>query len=127
MSDAKRNIAGRKENPEGDACEPSPEALARRLAPVLVRRSAAAPLPERAGSSFFYELDQGWETRILLQDSEVYKVYTVLALEESFANERAKVIFIPRASTVTRAAALRVCRCHGAGKTVFYEVKGDEP
>jgi len=124
MSDVKRNAAEREEKPEEDAS--SPEMLARRLAPVLARRSAAASIPERAGSSFFYELDQGWETRILLQDSEVHKVYTVLALEEAFLDERAKVIFIPRASSVTRIVALRVCRRHGAGKTVFYEVKGNE-
>lgn len=104
----------------------SPEAFAKRLTPVLARRTAASSVPERAGSSFFYELGQGWETRILLQDSEVRKAYTALALEELFMDDRAKVIFIPRASSVTRVVALRICRRHGAGKTVFYEVKGNE-
>lgn len=92
----------------------------------IARQRAAHAFPTRAGFSFFYELDGGWETRILAEDADVRKVRTTLELEDAFTDARVKIIFIPKMSAVTRTVALRVCRRHGAGKTVFYEGKDDE-
>ena len=96
------------------------------LLPGIARQQAARTFPTRAGFSFFYELDGGWETRILMEDAEVRKVYTSRELEDAFVDTHVKIIFIPAASAVTRTVALRVCRRHGAGKTVFYEGKDNE-
>ncbi|HEY8191163.1 MAG TPA: hypothetical protein VIG74_01970 [Alphaproteobacteria bacterium] len=109
-----------------DGLSPEDEATARRLLPEVARERAVRNFPTRAGFSFFYELDGGWETRILMEDSEVRKVSTSTALEEAFTDESVKIIFIPKSSAVTRTVALRVCRRHGAGKTVFYEGKDNE-
>jgi hypothetical protein len=109
-----------------DGISEEDNALARKLLPEVAHERAVRNFPTRAGFSFFYELSGGWETRILMEDSEVRKVSTSLALEEAFADPRVKIIFIPRSSAVTRTVALRVCRRHGAGKTVFYEGKDNE-
>lgn len=101
------------------------EALAA-LLPYAARQRAARTFPTRAGFSFFYELGGGWETRILQDDPEVCKARTARDLEEAFMDEKIKIIFIPKVSAVTKSVALRVCRRHGAGKTVFYEGKDDE-
>ena len=102
------------------------DSIARRLLPDVARERAAHTFPTRAGFSFFYELDGGWETRILMEDQEVRKARTAMDLEEAFMDARVKIIFIPKSSAVTRTVALRVCRRHGAGKTVFYEGKDHE-
>lgn len=102
------------------------EGLARKLLPEVAHERAVRNFPTRAGFSFFYELDGGWETRILMEDSEVRKVNTSMALEDAFTDPSVKIIFIPKSSAVTRTVALRVCRRHGAGKTVFYEGKDHE-
>ena len=102
------------------------DSLARKLLPDVARERAARSFPTRAGFSFFYELDGGWETRILMEDTEVRKVRTAMELEEAFMDVRVKIIFIPKSSAVTRTVALRVCRRHGDGKTVFYEGKDHE-
>jgi|GEM_PF-838071 len=102
------------------------DVMAEKLLPAIARQQAARTFPTRAGFSFFYELDGGWETRILTEDAEVCKVHTSRELEDAFVDANVKIIFIPRTSAVTRTVALRVCRRHGAGKTVFYEGKSDE-
>lgn len=96
------------------------------LLPHVARQRAARTFPTRAGFSFFYELGGGWETRILQDDPEVCKARTARDLEDAFTDGRVKIIFIPKTAAVTKNVALRVCRRHGAGKTVFYEGKDNE-
>ena len=111
---------------EGNFVPGNDDSLAKSLLPNMARQRAARSFPPRAGFSFFYELGGVWETRILMEDAEVRKARTGLELEEAFADAKVKIIFIPKSSAVTRTVALRVCRRHGAGKTVFYEGKDHE-
>lgn len=103
------------------AGEPSDE-----LQRMMARRQDSArvsPLePERAGASFFFEVKSGWEIRTLADDESVRKVYTTLGLEDAFHDQTVRTILIPRDSSVTKTAAMRVCGRHGQGKTVFFEV-----
>lgn len=93
---------------------------------MMARRRETAhisPLePERAGASFFFEVKGGWEVRALVDDENVRKVYTTSGLEDAFHDQTVRTILIPRDSSVTKIAAMRVCGRHGHGKTVFFEV-----
>jgi len=100
--------------------------LTAKLLPVIARKKAASNFPTHAGASFFYELEGGWETRILEKDSEVCKVRSALQLEEAFADPKVKTILIPGDAGITRTVAMRICERHGLGKTVFFEVSQNE-
>lgn len=115
-----------KKNVTEPAAAEDETSLAAALLPHAARQRAARAFPTRAGFSFFYELDGGWETRILQDDPDVCKAHTARELEEAFTDENVKIIFIPKTSAITKNVALRVCRRHGAGKTVFYEGKDNE-
>ncbi len=100
--------------------------LAAGMLPVMARKRATKTFPVHSGASFFYELDSGWETRILEQDDDVRTVRSTLDLEDAFSDEKVKTILIPDNSSITRHVAMRVSRRHGQGKTVFYEVNESE-
>lgn len=100
--------------------------LAEGLLPVIARKKIAAGIPVYAGSSFFYEVGRGWESEVLRTDSSVTQARDTLALEEAFMNPAVKAILIPEGSAISKTVALRICRRHGLGKTVFYEVNDHE-
>ncbi len=93
---------------------------------MMARRRETAHIsslePERAGASFFFEVKGGWEVRALVDDENVRKVYTTSGLEDAFHDQTVRTVLIPRDSSVTKTAAMRVCGRHGQGKTVFFEV-----
>lgn len=99
------------------------EQLAAKLLPLIAKRKAAGHLPINAGSSFFYELETGWETDLLRKDDEITVVRNSMELEGAFMNPKIKMILVPYYASMTKAAALRICRRFGQGKTVFYEVE----
>lgn len=102
------------------------ERMSAGLLPVVARKKAADVLPVNAGSSFFYEVVRGWETKILKQDEKIYKVRDTMQLEEAFIDTKVRTILIPFDASITKTVALRVCRRHGQGKTIFYEVEENE-
>ena len=96
------------------------KAFARRVEEA--RRShlyAGAPTTE--GGSYFFDVEPGWETRVLRTDQKVTTVLSVQHLEEAFTDPTVSTIFIPADSSITRTIARRVCQRHGQGKTVFFE------
>ena len=97
----------------------SPDELMR----MVARRRETALEPQRIGASFFFEVKGGWEVRALVDDLNVRKVYTVSGLEDAFHDQTVRTILIPHDSSVGRTAAMRVCRRHGQGKTVFFETR----
>ncbi len=95
--------------------------LTAQLLPVIARKKAACNLPKNAGSSFFYEIEKGWEADVLRQDEDVCVAKNTLELEDAFLDQKVKTILIPYDASITQTVALRVCRRHGLGKTIFYE------
>ncbi len=93
---------------------------------MMARRREAAHIaalePQRAGASFFFEVKSGWELRALTDDENVRKVYTTSGLEDAFHDQTVRTILIPRDSSITKTAAMRVCGRHEQAKTVFFEV-----
>ena len=92
------------------------------LLAYVARRGAARGFPVIAGTSYFYEVQAGWESRVLREDSRILKVYTTFELEDAFASRSGDTILVPIGAAITKTVAQRVCRRHGEGKTVFYEV-----
>jgi hypothetical protein len=82
--------------------------------------------PLVSGASHFYEVAGGWETDIFKGSRNVKLVMNVRDLEDAFLDTGVRTIFIPRQASVTRNVALRVCRRHGQGKSVFFEVENHE-
>lgn len=114
-------MSTQKQNMSHDHAPDSVKGLASKLLPIVARKKAANNLPVNAGGSFFYELGKGWETDILRKDNDVCTVTNVFELEDAFTDQRIKTILIPHNASITKTIALRVCRRHGQGKTVFYE------
>jgi hypothetical protein len=102
------------------------KSLARQIAGTVGRNHLTAGMPATEGGSYFFEVRPGWETRVLRSDSKVTTVLSVRHLEEAFVDPTVLTIFIPADSAITRALARRVCRRHGRGKTVFFEISGSE-
>lgn len=88
---------------------------------MVARRHKAEGAPQQVGASFFFEVKPGWEVRALSDDLNVRKVFTVSGLEDAFHDKTVRTVLIPRDAAVGRNTALRVCRRHGEGKTVFFE------
>jgi len=102
------------------------EQMAAKLLPLIAKRKMAGEIPFNAGASFFYEIDAGWETDMLLHDPAAQSVRNIMELEKAFDDRAVKTILIPYYASLTRAAALRVCQRHNQAKTVFFEVKDYE-
>lgn len=96
--------------------------MAAQLLPAIARKKAACSFPIQAGGSYFYDVPSGWQTDALLCDRDVRAVRNMLALEDAFLDPETHMIFIPGDASITKTVALRVCRRHGQGKTIFYEV-----
>ncbi|MFN3828226.1 MAG: hypothetical protein ACK4NR_11455 [Micavibrio sp.] len=89
---------------------------------MVTRRQKAEGAPQQVGASFFFEVKPGWEVRALADDLNVRKIFTLSGLEDAFHDKTVRTILITRESSVSRNVAIRVCRRHGQGKTVFFEI-----
>lgn len=96
--------------------------MAVRLLPGIARKKAATGFPDLAGLSYLYEVRSGWEGDALRLDPDIQKATTTQALEAAFADPSVKAVLIPADGSITRQVALKICRRHGHGKTIFYEV-----
>jgi hypothetical protein len=100
--------------------------LAKKMVEAIGRTHLTSGQPAIEGGSYFFEVKPGWETRVLRDDSKVTTVLSVTHLEEAFIDPTVTTVFIPSDSSITRSVARRVCRRHGNGKTIFFEVAGYE-
>jgi|JI10StandDraft_1071094.scaffolds.fasta_scaffold07652_13 hypothetical protein len=91
------------------------------------KATSMAMEPRQVGASFFFEVRSGWEVQALSDDSGVRKVYTASGLEDAFHDKTVRTVLIPCDATLNRTVAMRVCRRHGDGKTVFYEIRDCDP
>lgn len=98
-------------------------AMTAKLLPVIARKKIAGDIPVNAGSSYFYEVKSGWETDILRKADDVYIARMPADIESAFEDWKIKTILIPFDASVTKAIAIRICKRHSRGKTVFYEVR----
>lgn len=92
------------------------------------RETAHQPVgePQSAGASFFFEVKGGWEVQALVDDVGVRKVYTVSGLEDAFHDQTVRTILVPCDANIHKNVAMRVCKRHGRGKTVFFETGSDD-
>jgi hypothetical protein len=100
--------------------------LAKKVVEAIGRTHLTNGKPATEGGSYFFEVKPGWETRVLRDDSKVTTVLSVVHLEEAFTDPTVATVFIPSDSSITRTVARRVCRRHGNGKTIFFEVSAYE-
>lgn len=100
--------------------------MAADLLPIIARKRAACNFPIQAGGSYFYDVPSGWQTDALRVDREVRVVRNSFELEDAFVDPATHMVLIPQDASITKTVALRVCRRHGQGKTIFYEVSGHE-
>ncbi len=98
------------------------ERLAADLLPVIARKSLARAMPDHVGQSYIYETTAGWETEAMGADETVMVVRDMRALEEAFLNMAVKTVIVPAGAAMNRTVLHRVCRRHGHGKAIFYEV-----
>ncbi len=96
--------------------------MAAEILPVIARKKMASIFPVQAGWSYLYTVSMGWETDVLRLDEDVFTAHNILEFEHAFSNPDIHMVFVPRDSSVTRSAALRICRRSTQIKTIFYEV-----
>lgn len=83
---------------------------------------AAKAMPVHAGNSYLYDVPQGWEQNVLLQDNDIKLVRNTRDMDECYEDQNVKAILIPKESAITREAAIAVCSGKPQAMTVFFEV-----
>lgn len=111
---------------EQTALKDQKEENLKRAMPLLARSKAATLVPTKCGHSYFYEIQSGWEARVMEKDDDISKALSSFDLEQAFMRTDIKRILIPRGANLAKELALKICERQPVGKTVYFERKNDE-
>ena len=102
------------------------EALAQKILPSIARVRLSRQTLKKAGNCNLYDIKDGWEKRVLLQDEMVSKVFNTRDLERALRHPEHETILIPRQSNINRLALEQICEQHTLVKTIYFESRKDK-
>lgn len=94
----------------------------RRVSVLLAQQDAMqAEQHMLSHGSRLYRVPAGWQARVVADDPGVAVCQTLLQLDHAVADANKPVIFLPVGAMMTVEDIDKVCRRHGAVKTLFWE------
>lgn len=99
---------------------------ARKILPSIARVRLSRQRIKKAGNCHLYDITEGWEKRVLLQDEMVSKVFTTRELERALRHPEQETILVPRQSGINRPALEQICKRHTLVKTIYFESRKEK-
>lgn len=92
---------------------------------VLAQQAAMeGPVQHLSHGTRLFMVASGWQAQAIAADAGTLTCTNLRELDAAMQDETKRVIFLPQRAMMTAEDIEKVCRRHGATKTLFWEDKG---